>query len=92
MVRDDPWSPPIVALGDGIVGHLLCWELHEHDGSWWAWVSWIQQSGGRHIHKVVTVRGSRLRPLDSPEAYADVPRRVRCNDGQIRPWSGETGF
>ena len=40
-----PWSPPIVELaGDG-VAHLLCWEQHERDGSWYAWVSWIQSTG-----------------------------------------------
>jgi hypothetical protein len=47
-----------VDLGSGIVGHLLHWELHERDGTWWAWVSWIQQTGGRHVHKVVLVIGA----------------------------------
>jgi hypothetical protein len=72
-VRNTPWAQPLVDLGNGIVGHLLCWELHERDGTSWAWVSWIQQTGGRHVHKVVQVRGTGLQPLDSPEAYADVP-------------------
>jgi hypothetical protein len=87
--KDAPWAPPIVALNDTAVGHLLAWELMEIDGSWWAWVSWVQQSGGRPVHKVVTVRAAGLQPLEPPESYAGVPRRVRGRDGLIRPWSGE---
>lgn len=75
----------------GLVGHLLAWEQHEYDGSWWACISWVQDSGGRPVHKVVDVQAGSLRPLEEPEAYSDVPRRVRGNDGQIRPWAGETG-
>jgi hypothetical protein len=87
--RDVPWAPPIVALTDGTVVHLLCWELMERDGSWQAWISWVQQAGGRPIHKVVTVHASGLEPLEEPESYSQVPRRVRGRDGLIRPWSGE---
>lgn len=75
----------------GLVGHLLAWEQHEQDGSWWAWISWVQESSGRPIHKVVDVRARSLKPLEAAEAHADVPRRVRGSDGQIRPWAGETG-
>jgi hypothetical protein len=75
-----------------MVGHLLAWEMHEHDGTWHAWVSWIQQAGGRHVHKVVDVRAGSLQPLESPDAYSAVPRRVRGSDGLIRPWSGESGL
>lgn len=89
MPKDAPYAPPLVALGDTIVGHLLAWELTEVDGSWWAWVSWVQQSGGRTIHKIVTVRASGLQPLEGPDAYSNVPRRVRGRDGLLRPWSGE---
>ena len=32
---------------------------------------------------------SPAQPLEGPEAYADVGRRVCGNDGVIRPWSGE---
>ncbi|MGN6173065.1 MAG: hypothetical protein ACTHPS_08950 [Streptosporangiaceae bacterium] len=52
----------------GITGHLLAWERHERDGSWWAWVSWVQETGGRRVHKVVQVRAGSLRPLEPPEA------------------------
>lgn len=90
--RDAPWCPPIVEMSGGMVGHLLAWEMHERDGSWHAWVSWVQQSGGRHVHKVVDVRAGSLRPLEHPDAYSSVPRRVRGSDGLIRPWSGETGL
>jgi hypothetical protein len=87
--KDAPWAPPIIALPDGTVAHLLAWEMHERDGTWHAWVSWVQHAGGRPIHKVVVVGAARLQPLEEPENYARVPRRMRCNDGLIRPWSGE---
>jgi hypothetical protein len=70
----------------GIVGHLLAWERHERDGSWWAWVSWVQESGGRHDHKLVQVRAGSLRPLEPPAAYKAVPRRVLDRDGRSRPY------
>jgi hypothetical protein len=79
-----PWAPPLVELAGGMAGHLLAWERHERDGSWWAWVSWIHQVGSRTDHKVVLVRADSLRPLEPPEAYKAVQRRVRGNDGQIR--------
>jgi hypothetical protein len=56
---------------------------HERDGSWWAWVSWILESGSRHNHELVLVRADSLRPLEPPEAYKAVPLRV------LRPrWAG----
>jgi hypothetical protein len=79
-----PWAPPLVELAGGMAGHLLTWERHERDGSWWAWVSWIHETGGRRDHKVVLVRAKSLRPLEPPEAYKAVPRRVLGLDGQIR--------
>jgi hypothetical protein len=42
---------------------LLASERHERDGSWWAWVSWVQKTGDRH--KVVDVSAGGLRPLDA---------------------------
>jgi hypothetical protein len=79
-----PWAPPLVELSIGVVGHLLAWEKVEADGSWWAWVSWVQESGGRHVHKVVQVPAAGLCPLEAPEAYERVPRRVLGLDGQVR--------
>jgi len=76
-------------MNDTAIGHLLAWELLEVDGTWRAWVSWVQESGGRPIHKVVDVLASALRPVEPPEAYEKVPRRVRARDGFVRPWSGE---
>jgi hypothetical protein len=64
--------------------HLLAWQQHERDGSWWAWVSWIYEAGGRRHHKVVLMLADSLRPLKPPEACKTVPRRVRGLDGQIR--------
>ncbi len=89
MPKDAPWKPPIVSLSGGTVGHLLGWELIEVDGSWYAWVSCVQNISGRHVHKVVSVRASQLEPLEDPESYARVPRTVRGRDGIIRPRSGE---
>ena len=58
------------------MGHLLCWERHERDGSWHAWVSWVQSTGDpvHHRHRIVCVRAGTLRPLEAPSAYKDVPR------------------
>jgi hypothetical protein len=78
-------------MSGGTVGHLLAWEMHERDSSWWAWVSWVQQSGDRTVHKIVDVRASSLRPVDEADAYSAVPRRVVGSDGLVRPWSGESG-
>jgi hypothetical protein len=87
--NDAPCAPPIVALNDTTIGHLLAWELVEVDGSWHAWVSWVQKAGGRPLHKVVQVRAATLQPLEGPQSYEKVPRRVRGSDGVVRPWSGE---
>jgi hypothetical protein len=87
--KDRPWAPPLVELSIGVVGHLLAWEKIEADGAWWAWVSWVHESGGRHQHKVGLVRAADLRPLEAPEAYQAVPRRVRTLYGQIREISPE---
>jgi hypothetical protein len=76
-------------MSSGTVGHLLAWEMRERDGSWRAWVSWVQQANGRYVHKVADVRASTLQPLDPSDAYSSVPRHVRGSDGLIRPWSGE---
>ena len=72
----------------GAIGHLLCWEKHERDGSWHAWVSWVQSTGDpvRHCHHVVSMRSGSVRRLESPEAYKNVPRRMLGRDGRIRPW------
>ena len=68
-----PWSPPIVEMTGGAIGHLLCWERHERDGTWYAWVSWVQSTGDpvRHRHHVVSVRADGLRRLENPEAYQE---------------------
>jgi hypothetical protein len=87
-----PWAPPLVEMTGGITGHLLAWERHERDGSWWAWVSWVQESGDRRLHKVVQVRAGSVRPLEPPEAYREVPRRVlgplRAHGGVVQRGAG----
>jgi hypothetical protein len=77
-----PWAPPLVEPAGGMAGHLLAWERHERDGSWWAWVSWVHEAGGRHDHKVVLVRARSLRPLEPPEACKAVPRRCVASTGR----------
>lgn len=72
-------------MGGGIVGHLLAWQLQENDGSWWAWVSWVQQGSERVVHKVVLVQVGSLAPLEEPGAYAEVPRRLHRADGTVMP-------
>ncbi len=82
--HDAMGAPSLVELAGGMAGHLLAWERHERDGSWWAWVSWVHEAGGRRDHKVVLVRAGSLRPLEPPEAYRTVPRRMLGHDGRIR--------
>lgn len=83
-----PWAPPLVEMS-GNIGHLLQWRLHERNGEWHAWVSWIQTTGDppRHRHKVVEVRADAVSPLEAPEAYAGVPRTIFGTDGKVRPWT-----
>jgi hypothetical protein len=91
MSKVAPWCPPIVQLNDeGTVAHLLAWEQIEADGGrWWAWVSWVNQASERPKHLIVQVRAEGLKPLEQPEAYARVERRVRGQDGVIRPYQAE---
>jgi len=58
-------------------------EHHERDGTSRAWVSWIQPGGTRPVHKVVSVTAGSLAPVEAPDAYAGVPRRVLRADGSI---------
>jgi hypothetical protein len=87
---DEPWSPPIVQVGDETVAYLLCWEQHERDGSWHGWVTWIRSVNDRPRRHIVCVRAGAIRPLEPPDAYLQVPRRVLDNDGIIRDWGSET--
>jgi hypothetical protein len=84
-MKDPPWSPPLVRVGDETVAYLLYWEQHEWDGSWHAWVTWIRTGTRGPRRHVVSVRAASVRPLELPGAYQHVPRRVRRNDGTIRP-------
>jgi hypothetical protein len=88
-VKNEPTSPPIVLLpaDDPVVCYLLAWEMHERDGSWWAYVTWPRVRNGQSYRHVTSVRAERLEPLESAEVYAQVPRRVLGRDGEIRPWS-----
>jgi hypothetical protein len=96
--RDLPPCPPIVRLTSGGAGHLLAWRKHERTGQWWAWVSWIQETSGGYAHHIVEVRADTITPLEPPQAYRDVPRRLLGTDGQNRPWrpgsrlTGTTGW
>jgi len=84
--RDRPPCPPIVKLSSGRAGHLLAWEQHEADGSWWAWVSWVQETSRGYRHLIAEVRADGVEPAEPLDVYRAVPRRVLGRDGQIRPW------
>jgi hypothetical protein len=84
MTRPQPPWVPTGGVSIEVAGHLLASEKNEADGTWWAWVSWVQRTGGRRAHKVVQVRAASLRPLEPPGAYRRALRRVRGLDGQIR--------
>jgi hypothetical protein len=88
-VKDPPYSPPLVQVSDEIVAYLLCWEQHERDGSWYAWVTWIRAQAGRPRRHVVSVQAAYVHPLELPDVYRQVPRRVLGNDGTIRPWTAK---
>lgn len=84
-------SRPMSSGGVGIASgpSVICWccEPHECDDSWWARVSWILQTSGRAVHKIVCIPAESLTPLETPDTYRRVPRRIFGNDGRIRPWS-----
>jgi hypothetical protein len=69
------YCPPVAGLASGPVGHLLCWERHDRCGSWQAWVSWVQESGSRPVHKLVGVPAGSLTlaQMEGPDAYRQVP-------------------
>src|SRR5690348_16547657 len=80
----EPWSPPIVELAGGGVGHLLCWEQHERDGSWHAWVSWVQSTG--HPPAISTA------PLASaPTRYGDQKPPTRTSPYRGACWAVTEG-
>ncbi len=87
----EPRCPPIVQVGDEIVAYLLCWEQHEPDGSWHAWVTWIRYRAEVPFRHVVAVRAGHVRPLQRPDAYREVPRRIVGADLQIRAWPARRG-
>jgi hypothetical protein len=76
-----PWAPPVEMSG-GAVGHLSARENSEADGTGRAWVSWVQETGGRHVPTVVQVRAASLRPLEPPGACQQVLRRLRGLGGK----------
>jgi hypothetical protein len=71
-----PWTRPL-ELAIGAVGHLLAREKNEAEGTWWAWVSQMQETGGRHVHQVVQARAASLGPLEPPEAFQHAPPGAR---------------
>jgi hypothetical protein len=74
-------------LGLDAVAHLLCWELPELSGSWQAWIRGYSKLAADRFTR--WSRWPRQEPLEEPESYWKVPRRVRGSDGLIRPWAGE---
>jgi hypothetical protein len=86
MESTPPPSPPIVLVGDGDqhAAFLICWERADADGDWSAWVMWVREQDGRPVRHVVCVPAAEIEPVEPPEAYRDVPRRVRRADGSVR--------
>lgn len=82
------WAPPLVEMAGGIAGHLLAWERHERDGSWWAWVSWVHESSGRHDRKMVQVRTGSLRRR---HLHVSRPTRLAAHTPTIIPVASRTG-
>jgi hypothetical protein len=66
-----PWCPPLVETNlAGSSPNCCAGNSAERDGSWRAWLSWVQSSGDRHVHKVVSIQAESLKPIEAPEAYA----------------------
>lgn len=55
------WALPPAELPAG-GGRASAVHESEADGTWRAWVSWVQETGGRHVHKVVQVRAASAPP------------------------------
>jgi hypothetical protein len=92
MPKDEPPPPPLVRLASGEPAFLLCWELLEQSGEWWAWTTRIRASQGRPHKLTVSVPAAGLDPQeDDAAAYNAVPRRVRGRDGVIRAWTATAG-
>ena len=54
----------LVTLANGTIAHLLAWEMHERDGSWQAWISWVQ----RQCPRAVAVSGDPETPPHHPSS------------------------
>jgi hypothetical protein len=57
------WASPHEDLPGGAAGHLLVRERNDADGTRRAWVSWVQETGGRRVPKPVPARPVGLHPL-----------------------------
>ena len=53
------------------------------DGTWQAWVSWVQETGGPRVPKVVQARAGGLRPLGLREVCQRVLRRICGRPGKV---------
>jgi hypothetical protein len=89
--EDEVSCPPLVQLGAGRdmqPAYLLAWVWQERTRDWLAIVSYPRVAGEPPAaHRVLTeVRGSSIRPLEPPAAYADVPRLQLGADGAVGPW------
>lgn len=51
--------------------------MTEVDACWHAWVSWVQQAGGRYLHEAVSVGAAQVQQLEEPDSYAAVPGASR---------------
>ena len=76
----------MAGLRDPYPAYLLCWELIEVTGEWWCWLTWIRERRGSPYRHVACVPAGSVQPIEQPEAYRAVPRRVRGRNGVIQPW------
>src|SRR5712692_10432455 len=89
QVKDPPWSPPLVQVSDETVAYLLCWEQHERDGSWHAWVTLGSVSRRAGPPPFRERPGGLRTSVGAARRVPAGPRRVLGNDGTIRPWTAK---
>ena len=52
-------------------------------------MSWIQTTSSRSSHKIVNVQAASIHPIEAPDAYTHVPRRILGKDGVVRNLLGD---
>jgi hypothetical protein len=88
-MANPPATPPIVLVRAGRdephTAFLIAWERGESGGPWSAWVMWVRERDGKPYRHTVLVGADMVQPVEHASAYRHVPRRIRSEDGVIRP-------